>query len=513
MLTRKWKIAAMVLLVATVAVTYAAIQANLTPSAGIIFGQPTLTGNTARTDTTGLSSPAGIFVDPDYRVWVCDAGNNRVLIYSGLTDTTPDGAIGDTYLGDAGLTPQTDSITQLTGPRSVAYIKGTNCQYIAVADSANRILLWHMERDSNIFSVFAPNSNFVESRPVLIFGQKSWVDSLDTIAALTASDSAADAFSIALAKNDLSNDTIYLFASLQDSHAVVRWRLRDTSVHHFTNIVAAGDSVLAPKYNAVWGIGAPATTQIAFNTPRGICIDGGKLYVADSANNRILRFPYATALDTWYNNTAATPTADSVWGQINYTRNDNVRKDFRLTSPVTSDTAITGPTGVIAKGSMLAVTDGPLDDVAAAAHSRRILFWRENNTGIQKVFGMCNYDSKGWQPNGNTTSDSSMTSSGGVAFVVNENRMLASDPLGNRVLLFPDLWSDASTVTPDNNICVINSAVGSTSFAGMMPALRGVRDVMMANSLGRFIVSGYYGFGLLIVMIASGCGVFAFKRR
>lgn len=63
------------------------------------------------------------------------------------------------------------------------------------------------------------------------------------------------------------------------------------------------------------------------------------------------------------------------------------------------------------------------------------------------------------------------------------------------------------------NGCVLTSVLGNTALARALPALRDVRDVMMANPVGRLFVSGYYGLTALMLLVAGFGLTIAWKRR
>jgi len=61
--------------------------------------------------------------------------------------------------------------------------------------------------------------------------------------------------------------------------------------------------------------------------------------------------------------------------------------------------------------------------------------------------------------------------------------------------------------------CVITSVLGKTPLSNILPALRGVRDAMLENPVGRLFVSGYYGLTAMLLMAAGFGLTIAWKRR
>jgi hypothetical protein len=106
-----------------------------------------------------------------------------------------------------------------------------------------------------------------------------------------------------------------------------------------------------------------------------------------------------------------------------------------------------------------------------------------------------------WEVVSNSTSDST---NGRLVAYVSEFSHFA---MGN-------VSSGAAAAPADDDNCVIQNTIGHTSLAGLMPSLRGVRDTMMGNAIGRLFVSGYYGFAAfaMILFAAAGAG-FAFSKR
>jgi hypothetical protein len=109
--------------------------------------------------------------------------------------------------------------------------------------------------------------------------------------------------------------------------------------------------------------------------------------------------------------------------------------------------------------------------------------------------------SNSWQVVSNSSSDS--TNGRLVAYVSS----FSNFAMGN-------VSSGSAAAPDDDDNCVIQNSLSGTSLAGLMPSLRGVRDVMMGNALGRLFVSGYYGFAAfaMILFAAAGAGL-AFSKR
>lgn len=97
------------------------------------------------------------------------------------------------------------------------------------------------------------------------------------------------------------------------------------------------------------------------------------------------------------------------------------------------------------------------------------------------------------------------------------------DSTNGRVVAYASNFSDfalgvvnssSSVPAADNGSnCVIQSMAMRTGLTGILPAIRGLRDSLMASSLGRLFVSGYYAFGMLMLVGAGFSLTLAAKRR
>jgi len=99
-----------------------------------------------------------------------------------------------------------------------------------------------------------------------------------------------------------------------------------------------------------------------------------------------------------------------------------------------------------------------------------------------------------WEAVSNSTADS--TNQRIVAYVSSFSKFA----IGN-------VSSSSSVASSDDNNCVVSMATSSTPFSGIMPTLRGMRDTVLGSSIGRALVSGYYGFAGLLLLAGAGLGL------
>jgi hypothetical protein len=111
------------------------------PTFNTVLGQTTFTGTTAVTSSSGLSAPRGIWTDGT-RIVVADTGNNRVLIWS--TFPTSNGTPADVVLGQANFNvaevPSPPTPSSMNQPLDVFF----DGERLYVSDSQNnRVMGWN----------------------------------------------------------------------------------------------------------------------------------------------------------------------------------------------------------------------------------------------------------------------------------------------------------------------------------------------------------------------------------
>lgn len=72
--------------------------------------------------------------------------------------------------------------------------------------------------------------------------------------------------------------------------------------------------------------------------------------------------------------------------------------------------------------------------------------------------------------------------------------------------------STSSAARVDDDDCAISLVAGKTGLQGILPSFRSVRDTLMGSVFGRLFVSGYYAFGMMM-LVAAGLGVALAARR
>lgn len=245
----------------------------------------------------GMNSPAGAVIDTVRHIaYAVDTGNNRVLVYQLNTDNSFPDYKADFVIGQSGFSqaqanrgtgsPQANS---LRAPAAVSVEMSTGTVYVADTGN-NRVLLFASVNSNDPSATYVIGaSNFTSN------------NASGTVSQNRMYSPAGMAFSG-------SGGSLKVYISDRDFNRVLVFGQITTNGQSATNVLGQSSFVTS----------ATSLSQSGLASPMGITVDGsGNLYVADSGNNRVMIWTSAIANDgqnanlvlgqTWfYSNNAGT---------------------------------------------------------------------------------------------------------------------------------------------------------------------------------------------------------------
>jgi NHL repeat len=315
-----------------------------------VVGQPGFTTN-GPVDYRGISAstmagPADVAVAGGV-VAVADRSNNRVLLYDAAGAATPNASAtvvlgqpdGVSYVPD--LDQRTPSASRMSGPAGVA-LDGT---HLIVADTENhRVLVW-----STVPTVTGAPAD-------LVLGQADFTGRRPNHGRGDAdgdgfSDADADGF---FYPTGVASDGTHLFVADRLNNRVLAWTSFPTSNGQPADAVIGQPDLQSARPN--FGNGPFTFVPEGLNLPTGVALAGTALWIADTANNRVVRWDAAT--------TTAAP-APIVLGQASGSSVTNAHYFLDTETAVgqprgpvaTTATTVLGPRGIALVGTTLYVSE------------------------------------------------------------------------------------------------------------------------------------------------------------
>lgn len=249
------------------------------------IGQP---GFTTAEDTASYGSisdrtmadPADVAVAGSVTA-VADRANNRVLLFDSAA-ASASGARATVVLGQAdfrSFVPNVDqrsaSATTLSGPSGVAL----DGQHLIVADTENhRVLVWNSvpTKSGKAADVVLGQADAAGHRPNRGRGDTDG-DGL--------SDATADGL---FAPTGVASDGTHLYVADRLNHRVLVWSTFPTESGKPADAVLGQPTLTANHANR--GLGGLAVAPDGLNLPMGVALIDGAVFVADTENNRIVRW-------------------------------------------------------------------------------------------------------------------------------------------------------------------------------------------------------------------------------
>lgn len=426
-------------------------------SASLVLGQNNFTTNTKATSPTKMSSPVAV-ASADVLTLVADSQNNRVLVYRPAVSSSGQSAnivLGQLttdenldFYGNAVNNPQASG---MNAPQGIAMSRSNHLLY--VADTANNRVL--------VYGLSATN-DLTDTEADYVIGQQSFSQVASNqggvVAANTLSGPTGLAYDDAnqrLYISDTGNNRVLVYtAAITDNNQDANLVLGQTSlmnnssrtarngmaspqavaVNTVTNEVSVADTdnnrvlvwtalPLANGQNASFVLGQSSfntsvfgTTDSLLHSPAGVAYDpnSGKLYVADTDNNRVLIWSSAI--------TQNQQPANTVLGQANFTTSQ---------PQAVSSSALNKPVNIAvnSNSSVLYVMD--------TGNNRGLMFSSSiisNNQAANRVIGQGNFTTASPQ-----TTRSGLSGSEAVAVDSLRGVVYVADTDNHRVLRYADV--------------------------------------------------------------------------
>ncbi|MBK8166785.1 MAG: hypothetical protein IPK64_12650 [bacterium] len=250
-----------------------------------VLGQPDFTTSGAATSAVKMNGPVGLTTDAAGRLWVSNFGNHRVLRFDDAAGK-PNGAAADGVIGQLDFTTGTSGLTQakLNNPNSVYVDAGGR---LWVSDYTNRRVL---RFDGAANKADGAPADGVLGKPDFTTGGSQVTQA---------------GFGTTRFVDGGSDGTLYV---VEEANHRIMVFLNAASLANG----APADFVLGQAgFTTNAGPNPPTATSLA--TPRASIVDdaNGRLWVADWANNRVLRYEFATGSDPVVS--LAAPNGGETW--------------------------------------------------------------------------------------------------------------------------------------------------------------------------------------------------------
>lgn len=344
---------------------------NQTPTAtgqaaDLVLGQASPSGNTANAgglSAATMSSPTAVATDGT-RLAAADTGNNRVLLYQSWP--TANGQAADLILGQSAPTTNFPSGALASATR---YRAPTT-----VARAGNRLLL--VDRDAHRVLIWPALPRSASEQPTVVVGQQ------DFSSATADSGGSVSAYGLDN-PHGVASDGTALVVSDVFNHRVLIWKNLPTQNRQPADIVLGQATFGSGAINS----GGPTR---GLHGPSAVFVSGGRLYVADTDNSRVLIWKNLATLGSGQQ-------ADLVLGQADFTSIGQNRNPVPGAAQPAANT-LSGPFGVHADASHIYVSD---------TYNSRVLIWNTldpaNGQAADVVLGQPSFVVSGASPTANNS--------------------------------------------------------------------------------------------------------------
>ncbi|HEU4406103.1 MAG TPA: NHL repeat-containing protein [Polyangiaceae bacterium] len=247
-----------------------ALPLGAAPAAAVVvLGQPDFASGAPNGDGLGarsLKSPRGLSAFGGKLV-VADADNHRVLTFDAPIASAA--AASD-------VAGQYDFLTN--GENRSAPAFGTLDRPTGVAWDGQR--LWVVDRDNHRLLAYR-DVDAPDAPAELVLGQVDFARSLVNAGRAVGRDTLNG-------PTDVATDGTRFAVADRDNHRVLLWNNIPGSTNAPPDVVVGQPDFASGQPNAGAGLGAPSAASLS--APEGVFLAGGKLYVADTGNHRVLVF-------------------------------------------------------------------------------------------------------------------------------------------------------------------------------------------------------------------------------
>jgi uncharacterized protein (TIGR03437 family) len=403
--------------------------ASQSSAASGVWGQRDFTsrGVSQQASASSMSAPTGLAVDNSSNLYVAVPADHRVLIFG--TDTLS-GAAAKNVLGqsDFGTTTPNANIHPAASPNTLAQpsdVKVDSSGNVFVADTGNNRVLSFASGSKSASQVWG-QTDLISNGPNQV--------------------KAASINSAAKMAIDYSSTPFALYVADSNNHRVLIWK---DSVHFRSgdpaDLVIGQPDLRTGISNVDTRASQTTPSRTSLSGPRGLAIDArdGTLYVADTGNNRVLRFPRPVAQ-------SGRIAPDAVIGQL----------DFSSASSAAVNASSLRAPAAVALGP-----DGNLF-VADSGNHRVLEFAAGVRTGAAaiRVYGQPNMSSA---VSPTLASAQTLSAPQGV-FVDAAANLYVADTGANRVLVFPNTQAAplsgmaAAFVIGQNSFTTVSGSVGTS---------------------------------------------------
>jgi sugar lactone lactonase YvrE len=388
---------------------------NFEPASRVV-GQAGFTTN-GQVDYRGISAstlagPADVSVAGGM-VAVADRSNNRVLLFRAADAATPNAAAA-VVLGQPDATSyvpnldqRTPSAANMSGPSGVA-LDGT---HLVVADTENhRVLIWNAVPTANgtAADLELGQTDFTGRRPNDGRGDAN----LDGF-----SDADADGFFYPVG---VASDGTHLFVADRLNHRVLVWNTFPTANGQPADAVIGQASFAGNQANA--GNGPFVFVPQGLNLPTGVALAGGALWIADTGNNRVVRYDSATSAPVQAQVFLGQTSGSSVTNATYYLSTEGAPGQPKGPQ-ATSATSVLAPRGLTVVGTTLYVTE---------VDSNRVHMF--DTQSLAPVGELGQATATGMTANVNGVTGASL--SGPLGIAAGGNTLWVADASNNRVLAY-----------------------------------------------------------------------------